>query len=138
MNRAPIALLAALLAAPAAAQPADPLGLWRTPEQGGVVEILECDGGLCARIVGGTPGSEELDIHNPSPALRTRTLKGLFLFRGLRRNGDAWQGDIYNPADGGTYDGELSIAAPTQVTLRGCIVWPLCRSQTWTRITDPQ
>jgi uncharacterized protein (DUF2147 family) len=43
-------------------------------------------------------------------------------------------GSVYNPADGGTYRGTITMTNDNSLRLRGCIVAPLCKTQTWTRI----
>ena len=36
--------------------------------------------------------------------------------------------------DGGTYRGTITMPNDNSLRLRGCIVAPLCKTQTWTRI----
>ena len=43
-------------------------------------------------------------------------------------------GSVYNPADGRTYRGTITMTGDNSLRLRGCIVAPLCKTQTWTRI----
>ena len=54
---------------------------------------------------------------------------------GFARDGDGWSGGtLYNPDDGGTYKGRLMPTDAGHLAVRGCIVWPLCKTQTWTRV----
>lgn len=127
---------------PALAEAGGPLGTWRTPERGGLIEVTACDGGprdkgLCGKIVGGNkdvPAAEQVDRLNKNPALRSRPLFGMFVFRGLKPVGKTWTGAIYNPEDGGTYQATITLKSANALTVRGCIVWPLCKTQTWARL----
>lgn len=137
-----IALLAAVftaaatLAAPAFA--GDPTGLWQTPTNGGQVRISRCGQALCGVLVTSNtiranPG--ELDTHNSDRAQRGRTLRNLPMLRGFTGGPTQWTGgSVYNPADGRTYRGTITLQGDNTLSLRGCVVAPLCRTQTWTRI----
>lgn len=138
-----IMMAAAVLAATAAtaslgaAEQASPYGQWRTPERGGLIEVSQCDGGLCGKVLGGTPGAsaaEQLDRNNKNPALRSRPLLGMYIFRGLKPAGGSWKGSIYNPNDGGTYAATVSLKSAGQLEVKGCVVWPLCKTQVWSRV----
>jgi len=136
------ALLAAVLTAAAAlAAPAlasDPTGLWQTPTNGGQVRITRCGQALCGTLVTSAsiranPGA--LDEHNSDRSLRTRTLRNLPMLRGFTGGPTEWRGgSVYNPADGRTYRGTITMQGDNTLSLRGCVVAPLCRTQTWTRI----
>jgi len=43
-------------------------------------------------------------------------------------------GSVFNPADGRTYRGTITMQGEDTLRLRGCVVAPLCRTQTWTRV----
>jgi uncharacterized protein (DUF2147 family) len=75
------------------------------------------------------------DSKNKDPALRSRSLVGLQMFV-LRptANPDLFEGTLYNPQDGGTYDGTIKIESTDRILLSGCMFKVLCRSQEWTRI----
>jgi len=136
------ALLAAVLTAAAAlAAPAfagDPTGLWQTPTNGGQVRITRCGQALCGTLVTSNtiranPGV--LDEHNSDQSLRGRTLRNLPMLRGFTGGPTEWRnGSVYNPADGRTYRGTITMDGDNTLRLRGCVVAPLCRTQTWTRI----
>jgi uncharacterized protein (DUF2147 family) len=120
-----------------AAEQASPHGQWRTPERGGLIEVSQCDGGLCGKILGGSGGGsaeERLDRNNKNPALRGRPLIGMYIFRGLKPAGGSWKGSIYNPNDGGTYAATVSLKSPGELVVKGCVVWPLCKTQVWARV----
>jgi uncharacterized protein (DUF2147 family) len=87
-----------------------PDGAWFIDGTGGAVQIFDCDGLLCGRIIwlwtardiAGRPAS---DKKNPDPAFRQRLLCGLTILQGLQPAGlDHWNsGSLYNPDDGVTY-----------------------------------
>ena len=128
----------AVSGARAADQGADAaVGRWRTAQDGGVVEVSRCGDGLCGNIV----TSERLkadpmqkDIRNKVPSLRERPIKGLAIFQNMAGGPTLWQGKIYNPIDGGMYAGSLQLTGADTLTLKGCLVWPLCRAQNWRRM----
>lgn len=131
-----IGLLAALAAV--AASPDSVVGRWRTQTDNGIVEIDRCGSSICGRIA----GSDKLrfnpalnDAHNSNPALRGRRLMGLQILGGFTASGTGWSGgSIYNADDGGTYKATVTPIDPDHLKVRGCIVWPLCKSQVWTRV----
>lgn len=137
-----LALLAAVLTASAAlAAPAlasDPTGLWQTPTNGGQVRISRCGQALCGVLVTSDhiraePGA--LDENNSDRSLRTRPLRNLPMLRGFTGGPTEWTGgSVYNPADGRTYRGTITMQGDNTLRLRGCVVAPLCRNQTWTRV----
>jgi uncharacterized protein (DUF2147 family) len=95
-------------AAVSAIAPAD--GAWFIDGTGGAVQIFDCSGLLCGRIIWlrtarDTAGRPVRDNKNPDPAFRQRPLCGLTILQGLEPAGrDHWNsGSLYNPNDGETY-----------------------------------
>jgi uncharacterized protein (DUF2147 family) len=83
----------------------------------------------------GVVDPQSRDQHNKDSAQRQRPLKGLTMLQGFHEASQAWEGgSVYNPDDGGTYHGTVTIIDPKTLKVRGCIVWPLCKSQTWKRV----
>ena len=130
------ALSATALAAPAFA--ADPTGLWQTPTNGGQVRISRCGQALCGTLVTSDhirANPNVQDEHNSDRNQRTRTLRNLPMLRGFTGGPTEWtNGSVYNPADGRTYRGTITMQGDNTLRLRGCVVAPLCKTQTWTRI----
>jgi uncharacterized protein (DUF2147 family) len=130
------AVVAAALASPALA--GDPTGLWQTPTNGGQVRITRCGQALCGALVTSDhiraqPNAR--DEHNKDASQRNRPLRGLTMLSGFTGGPTEWRGgSVYNPADGGTYRGTITMTNDNSLRLRGCIVAPLCKTQTWTRI----
>jgi uncharacterized protein (DUF2147 family) len=130
--RAAAILLAAL--APAASAPAPVTGRWLTADAKGVVVIAPCGPKICGRIVevrNPTPGQATTDIHNPDPAKRARTIKGLQIISGFTAAETWWTGAIYDPKSGRSYTGYLSIDG-ARLKVVGCL-GPLCQTQYWTK-----
>lgn len=138
-------VFAALLAAagPVAAQPAPDraspiVGVWATATDHGRVEIAPCGPAFCGKILAADfitahPGVK--DTVNPNPALRDRPVDGLLILRGFVGGPSEWRdGTLYDPEHGGTYHGKITLRGADQLKLTGCIIYPLCQSQIWTRV----
>lgn len=127
-----------MLAAAAAISPDAAVGKWHTETRGGVVEIERCGTSICGRLVssdGLKANSNLLDGHNKDPSLRGRRLLNLQVLGGFTRGDGQWTGGtIYNGDDGGTYKATVTPIDADHLRVKGCIIWPLCKSQTWTRI----
>ncbi len=138
-----------LAAAPAGAVDAGSItGFWNTQDNDAVFEIYACGSLYCGKIISleepnypptdkEMPGKPKVDINNPNPALRNRTLVGLRLIYGFHYAGDnSWNGMIYNPEDGETYRCNFSMDGEDRLKVRGYIGIPLLgRTQVWTRRT---
>lgn len=130
------AAFAALLASAASATtPAN--GVWKTTEDGGRVEISDVGGAITGRLLtsaklNANPG--QMDERNADPALRSRTLKGMELFSRMTGKAPLWKGKVYNPLDGKTYSGSVTLLNADTLKLTGCVATVFCRSQTWTRL----
>jgi uncharacterized protein (DUF2147 family) len=118
----------------------DAVGLWRTEDGRGLIEMTPCGERLCGRLVGFTPrpGSPAVpvDDNNPDPARRTQPLCGLMLMGGFRRTAEgAWEdGWIYDPKSGQTYHATVRPDGPDRLRLRGYVGIPLFgQTQVWTR-----
>jgi len=134
------AVAIAFMAAPSLL--ADVTGLWKTPVDGGVIRIEHCGADLCGRAVSSArmrAFPDQKDARNRDPALRGRAIKGLLILKLHPLGPGRWGGgSVYNPDDGGTYKADLEVVDQGRLRLRGCIVAPLCRTQTWTRDITPQ
>jgi uncharacterized protein (DUF2147 family) len=129
----------AVAAVPAfAAGPDTVLGKWHTPSKNGVVEISRCGASICGVLVESDNiriNPDLRDVNNKDEAKRNRRLKGLQILGGFESDAGKWsRGRIYNPEDGGTYKATITPDGANTLKLKGCIVWPLCKTETWTRI----
>lgn len=133
--RASLVLVASLGVTGALAGAATVRGYWIGPS-GSVIQIAECEMGLCVRIVALPAGPHpSSDVHNPDPSLRGRSLCGLrigegFIERGARR---AEGGRLYDPRNGRTYRAAMK-AEDDRLELRGFIGLRIFgRTEIWRR-----
>lgn len=142
----PIALLLATTAA--AAEPdATPAGYWRTQGGNGIIEIYRCgtDDAMCGRIAWfrmkpNDPNPQGLDVKNPDPARRNRSLCGLIFMYGFTPAAPQhWEnGRVYDAESGNTYDATMTLRPDGKLDLHGYIgISLLGRSEIWTRFTQP-
>lgn len=135
-------VLGMMLAAAAAVSPDAAIGRWKTETKNGIVEVAKCGASICGKLVSsdGIRANPDLtDSNNKDTALRGRKLMGLQILGGFTRENAAWTGGtIYNGDDGGTYKATVTPADADHLKVRGCIVWPLCKTQTWTRVRGRQ
>lgn len=120
----------------------DIAGNWATRGFGSIVQFRPCAGApetMCGRIIwlwepNEQNGSARTDSHNPDRALRTRSLIGVELVRGLRQTEPGvWSdGALYNPDDGRTYTGTIRLRGGA-LELRGCALGVFCQTQIWRR-----
>jgi uncharacterized protein (DUF2147 family) len=112
-------------------------GRWLTPVQHGVIEITTCGDTICGHVVSSDTLKADpslKDVHNKDAALRARPVKGLTMLAGFTGGPKEWKGGTaYNPDDGNTYKGSLTLADANTLKVTGCVVFPLCKTQTWTR-----
>ncbi len=64
-----------------------------------------------------------------------KKIVGMTILSGLKAKGkNKWEGGkLLNPEDGKTYKGSLTLNG-NKLSVKGCVVWPACRSQTWKRV----
>ena len=112
---------AALLATPAIAD--DVSGTWLRDSGASHVKFAPCGSVLCGTIAWLKPGVE------------TPAKVGQRIFYDMKPNGDnAWSGTAFNPEDGKTYTGKMTLAGNT-LTTAGCALGGLiCKSTTWTKV----
>ena len=123
-----------------------PEGRWLTEKKHGIVEVYRCgaDGTLCGRLVWfqiepDDPNKAGLDVNNPDPARRTRSLCGFVFMTGFKPAGADWEdGTLYDPETGKTYSGTITLQPDGTLRLRGYIGTPMLgRNTIWTRHTGP-
>ena len=127
-----------MMAAAATMSPDTVVGRWQTETKHGVVEIARCGASICGKLTGSDglkANPNLLDVNNKDVGLRGRKLLGLQLLGGFTYADGAWSGGtIYNGEDGGTYKATVTPVDADHLKLKGCIIWPLCKTQTWTRL----
>lgn len=111
MLKIPLAL-AAVLAFAAPTLAAEPiLGRWLSPG-GRVVEVKDCGGRYCATVVTGKYRGKSVG-----------TMSG---------SGGDYNGTVTDPRDDRTYNGSATVDG-SQLTLEGCALKVICKTQRWTR-----
>ncbi len=130
------ALLVILASSPAAA---GIVGVWLAPARSAHVQIFQCGAAVCGRMISATrprTNPKLLDIHNQNPALRRRSMVGAMLIQGFKGGPTTWKGGrVYNPGDGKSYKGALTLVDPDHLKLQGCVLAVLCKSQVFKRIS---
>ena len=129
--------------AAAAAERKDFTGVWLTDKAAGGVEIVSCGSELCGHIysilVVPNPSIPLNDNRNKDPKLRSRSLCGLRILSGLKRESDTTWGDgsVYDPESGKTYSVEITLQSPTVLAVRGYVgTRVIGRTVLWTRPTE--
>ena len=144
MKTSQLALLAllAVLARPGTASAADPAGSWLTEGGKSQVRVVRCGNALCGTIIwlkepdDSNTGKAKTDFRNQDASKRGRALVGVAIVLGMQPSGttDKWTGEVYNPEDGKTYSGSMTMSGDNELSLAGCVLAVLCKSQTWTRV----
>lgn len=130
--------------APAAApsMPGDKiLGEWWTESNAGRVKMTRDKEGYyrgtttCCVHEPGDEDNPPIDIHNPKPELRNRSMLGVVLIWKLKfEDGSYNDGYVYNPRDGKTYRMEMKIIDSETLKIRGYMgISLLGQSQIWKR-----
>jgi uncharacterized protein (DUF2147 family) len=131
-------MFASLFAAAAVVASAAPLGVWNTSDGDSQVRIAACGESVCGYPVTPAPTAEtpeRTDVHNADPALRGRPMSRVQIFKLDPTPDGLWRGWIYSPRNGKTYKAVLKMVGPERLKLSGCLVGPLCSSQSWTRFS---
>lgn len=117
----------------------DPTGDWQVEDAVAVIRVAECNGSMWGavtweKIAGG------VDKNNPDVSKRTRPTLGMVTLFDMKKKAkaDEWNGKVYDARDSGKlYSASIKPKGPNELEIEGCLVWPLCGSQTWTRVGPP-
>lgn len=128
-------LIASLYLASALAASASPVGLWsRTGENGESHIRIALQGSIYTGTIDWMENPRN-DTENPDTALQGRPLVGVQIFTSTEEiSPTKWEGMLYNPEDGRTYNGSLEQTSANTLELEGCVLVVFCRSDTWTRL----
>ena len=132
------AMIATLSLESALAAGGRPYGNWSMGKV--TVNVTDCDGKLCGTIVAlkepisKIDGKPKVDRKNPDSAMRQRPLIGLAVLMGMNPAGDGkWQGIIYDPEDGKTYNASIKVAGDT-LKVEGCVGGIFCKTHKFVRV----
>jgi uncharacterized protein (DUF2147 family) len=111
-----------------------PVGVWRDNEKGSVIQIYECGGVLCAKVIRPYQADAK-DANNPNPALRDRPIAGLtFMSGATRSSSNVWKGTLYNAEDGKNYSGSMTLVSNSELQMQGCTFSIFCQTRVFARI----
>ena len=121
MMRRSLIVLAVLASSSHVALAADVLGEWARDDGKAKVRFVSCGGAVCGSI------SWLQDTSGPGKI-------GQQVFFDMKPSGDsAWAGSAFNPEDGKTYTGKMTMTGRHLLT-SGCIFGGLlCKTAAWTR-----
>jgi uncharacterized protein (DUF2147 family) len=124
------AAFAALSLSTAFAQ--DVNGVWLRDNGNSKVRFAPCGDSICGTVT--WTKAPQKDDKNPDEAKRNRSVTGVQVFFGMKPNGaNAWSGKAYNPEDGKTYTGKMSLSGD-KLTTQGCALGGMiCKSAGWSR-----
>ncbi|MGE5505088.1 MAG: DUF2147 domain-containing protein [Actinomycetota bacterium] len=133
-------MLAAAMSPPAFA--ADPRGTWLTQDKDAALTIAPCGTKLCGRIIWlqsarDRGGGLRRDDNNPDPGKQSQRICGLVVIQGLEPSGpNTWAGSVYNPEDGKTYHGTVTVLSNDALRVRAYLALPIfSKNQTWMRVS---
>jgi uncharacterized protein (DUF2147 family) len=117
--------------------PQDVYGVWRQPDSGSLVQIYPCSGAVCAKLVW-ISGPNRVDVKNPDPALRNRSMVGIEIWHHAKETAPLqWSGSAYNPLDGATVYGTLHLTGEGALVVASCNLNLMpCSERTWTKVSE--
>lgn len=121
------------------AQAADPVeGLWLTQNERSVINVHECDQGLCGDIYWIIEGGMQYDSENPDASKHDTPMCGLRILYGFEKDDEGkWEdGNIYKADEGDLYNANVSMNDDGTLKVRGYVgISMFGKSQTWTKVT---
>ena len=127
---------AALALSAATALAADPTGVWLTADQTAKIRVEKCADGYW----GGIDWEKQagFDMKNPDPSKRGRPLIGTPILMAMKPSAaNKWDGKVYNPKEGSTWNVSIILEDQGHLKLQGCMLM-FCGGETWTRVADQQ
>jgi uncharacterized protein (DUF2147 family) len=123
---------------------ADVVGEWYNAEKDAVITLYEDGSTISGKITwmkfpNDDNGIPKTDPLNPDEKLRSRARLGMVMMKNFTHiEGNVWDdGNLYDPKKGKDYNGMITLADESTLTLRGYIGFSFIgRSSTWTRKLD--
>jgi uncharacterized protein (DUF2147 family) len=107
-------------------------GLWRMEEDDALVEIYDCGGRLCGRVMTSNEIAAHPDLkdfNNGNPPLRNLPVKGINVVSGFSGGPKSWSnGVLYRPQDGRSYSGSLELIDGARLQGTGGCMGYLCKT----------
>ena len=115
------------------------LGIWRSEHGSAKIQISKSGDQYDGKLVWVKPetGSDETDINNPNPELRSQPIEGLEVLKNFTYSGSGtWDGGtVYDPRSGKTYSCKLYMESSDELEVRAYMGISLIgKSQTWSRV----
>jgi uncharacterized protein (DUF2147 family) len=110
-------------------------GLWSS--DGSIFKVYELNNALFGQIVAlnepaytvdenpEKAGQPRVDALNPDPNLRSQPILGLHMFKEYQFEDGQWQGSIYDPESGKTYQSKMKISVDGRLEIRGYVGIPM-------------
>ncbi len=131
-----IAVFVVAVSSTATAQSAGPEGLWLVKDQTARIRIEKCGNEMWGTVA--WQNEPKIDVNNPDPAMRRRSLLGSAVLIGMRPSAaNLWEGDIYNARDGKTYSSKMAVLPSGALEIKGCVMGIICGGENWTRLPEP-
>lgn len=132
--------LSLCFASQAFAGPHDVFGVFMTDDGDSYVTIVDCgDGSPCGNVTWLDP--ESLDDGKTPETLQTKSgenVLGLQMLHSYERKKTMWKGGkIYSPQADKEYNSTLKRLDAGTLEVKGCI-GPLCKTQIWTAVVEPE
>jgi uncharacterized protein (DUF2147 family) len=112
------------------------LGLWNTPVDRSQVRVASCGDEICGYVIASTrltAEPDQRDVRNPDVSLRTRLIRNLKIMQVHSAEKGQFRGWVYDPKSGHTYRVVVRLRPDDHLELTGCLLGPLCGSQSWNR-----
>jgi uncharacterized protein (DUF2147 family) len=112
------------------------LGLWNTPVDRSQVRVDSCGGDVCGYVIASsrlTAEPDQKDVRNPDVSLRTRLIRNLKIMQVHSVDSGQFRGWVYDPKSGHTYRVVVRLRPDDHLELTGCLLGPLCGTQSWNR-----
>jgi uncharacterized protein (DUF2147 family) len=126
--------LAALMqsAAQGTAQPSI-LGQWRSPGGNSIIAIAPCGETLCGTVAWASDKAKQASRKTTDQLVGTQLLTGL-----EQKSATRWQGRLFIPDKNMRATAKIDLVSAGQLKVSGCLAGKaLCKSELWTRTTDP-
>lgn len=116
-------------------------GTWYNEEKDSKLQFFKTGDKLFCKVIWVDPNAHlpATDIHNPNDKLKSQPTIGLvFLKNFVYKNNNVWEdGTVYDPKNGKTYSGIVTIVNANKIDLRGYIGFSLIgRTSHFTRASN--
>lgn len=127
------ALAALMQAAAQDSAQATILGQWRSPGGNSIIAIAPCGDSLCGTVAWASDKARQAARKTTAQLIGTQLLTEL-----EPKGASRWQGRLFIPDKNMRATAKIELVSPSQLKVSGCLAGKaLCKSEIWTRTTDP-